>query len=201
MPVPRQLRQGPQTRARTRSRQARRGQSVVEFALVLPIMLFLLVAVIDFARIHTTMLAVESAAREAADYGTTLGAGKWQAGAPMDSTVAEMQRRSCVATMSLPDYDDPDGDPATGCTNPAFEYCLTASIGGPCAAVDAAAACEDPVRPTPCTVTVTLTHEFHLFAPIGIDFFDVHLGLPTSITLRRDSTFAMTDIGLTGTSP
>jgi hypothetical protein len=201
MPVTRQLRSRAQMPSPPRSRRARGGQSVVEFALVLPIMLFLLVAVIDFARIHTTMLAVESAAREAADYGTTLGAGKWQTGAPMDSTVAEMQRRSCVATMTLPDYDDPDSDPATGCTNPGFAYCMTASIGGTCAPVDAAAGCEDPLRPTPCTVTVTLTHDFHLFAPIGIDFFDVHLGLPTTITLQRDSTFAMTDIGLAGTTP
>lgn len=158
-------------------------------------MVILMLAILDLARVYTTMISVESAAREAADYATTLGAGKWQAGAPMDGTVAEMQRRACVAASDLPDYEDPDNDPATGCTNPSFAYCLTASIGGPCTyPPDPAQVCEDPLRPTPCTVTVTLTHDFHLLAPLSMDFFGVQLGLPTTLTFSRDSTFAMTDI-------
>ena len=177
-------------------RRSERGQSVVEFALILPIMLILLLAIFDLARIYTTMMSVESAAREAADYGTTLGAGKWQDGAPKDTTVAEMQRRSCVAASNLADYEDGDGDPATGCSNPSFDYCLTPSIGAPCEPFDPAFGCEDPLRSTPCTVTVTLSHEFDLLAPIGIDFFGVRLGLPASLPFQRDSTFAITDIAV-----
>jgi hypothetical protein len=158
-------------------------------------MIIILFAIIDFARIYTTMMSVESAAREAADYGTTLGAGKWQVGAPMDGTVAEMRRRACIAASDLTDYVDPDNDPATGnCTNPSFDYCVTPSVGGGCAAVDPVNACDDPLRATPCRVRVTLTHDFHIIAPVGIDFFGVHLGLPDTITFQRDSTFAMTDI-------
>ena len=182
-------------------RRSHGGQSVVEFALVLPLMLILLLGTLDLARIYTTMMSVESAAREAADYGTTYGAGKWQAGAPLDGTVTEMQRRACLAASNLPDYEDPDNDPATGCTNPSFAYCVTASIGGTCGAVDPVQVCEDPLRPTPCTVTVTLTHDFHLFAPLGIDFFGIHLGLPTTLTFARDSTFAITDIDITTPAP
>ncbi len=178
-----------------------RGQSVVEFTLILPIMLFLLLGIVDFARIYTTMTAVESGAREAADYGTTLGAGKWQSGPPMDQTVTEMERRACVATRNLPDYEDADGDPATGCTNPSFAYCMTASVGGACAPVDPTQGCDDPLRTTPCDVTVTLTHDFHLLAPIGIDFYGVRLGFPSTITFQRDSTFAMTDIDLAVPGP
>ena len=56
----------------------------------------------------------------------------------------------------------------------------------------AAAACEDPLRDPPCRVTVRLSYEFHLFTPVGI-------ALPPTLTFQRDSTFAMTDIGLTPT--
>lgn len=180
----------------TATRPFERGQSVVEFALVLPLMLIMLVAILDLARVYTTMMSVESAAREAADYGTTLGAGKWQDGAPKDGTVSEMQRRSCIAASDLADYKDPDDDPATGCTNPSFAYCLTASIGGPCGPFDPLEVCENPLREPPCTVTVTLTHDFQLLAPLSIDFFGVPLGLPSTLTFDRASTFAMTDIGV-----
>ena len=191
-------------RAARRSRRLESGQSVVEFALVLPIMVFLLFAILDFARIYTTMMSVESAAREAADYGTTLGAGKWETTGPSpttaDGTVAEMQKRACVAASDLTGYADPDGDPATGnCTNPAFAYCLTPTVGGPCGppTAPANADCADPLKATPCRVTVTLTFDFDLFAPMRIEFHGVNLGLPGSITFQRDSTFAMTDIDLT----
>jgi hypothetical protein len=178
------------------------GQSVVEFALVVPLMLILLMAVLDLSRIYTTMMAVESAAREAADYATSYGAGKWQVGSPLDGTVAEMKVRACVAASDLPDYEDPedpDNPQAGTCTNPSFAYCVTSSIGGPCGPVDAAQACDDPLRATPCTVTVTLTHVFHLLAPFAVDFYGVHLGLPATLTFDRDSTFAMTDIGVAPT--
>ena len=105
----------------SRDRASQRGQSIVEFTLVLPVMLILLLAIVDVARIYTTMMSVESAAREAADYGTTLGAGKWQVGGPETTTVAEMERRACVAASDLPDYADPDTNPQNGgCTNPSF---------------------------------------------------------------------------------
>lgn len=178
-----------------------RGQSVVEFALVLPLMLVVLLAILDFARIYTTMLSVESAAREAADYGTTLGAGKWQAGLPMEATVAEMTTRACVAAGNLPDYRDPDGDPGNGCENPVFAYCLTTSVDGECLPMDPAAGCENPTRADPCTVTVTLTHQFQLFAPLNIEVLGVRIGLPSTISFQRDSTFAVTDIDLSTGAP
>jgi hypothetical protein len=180
-----------------RGTSPQRGQSVVEFALVFPLMVLLLLAIVDFARIYTTMLTVESAAREAADFGTTLGAGKWQVGAPMDGTVAEMTRRACVAASDLPDYSDPDGDPSTGCTNPSFAYCMTPTDGAPCLPVDPADGCEVPTRAEPCTVTVTLSYQFHLLAPFNVQFFNTTIGLPSTIDFQRSSTFAMTDIDLT----
>ncbi|HEU4672188.1 MAG TPA: TadE family protein [Candidatus Limnocylindrales bacterium] len=173
------------------------GQSVVEFALILPLMVIIMFAIVDFARIYTAMMSVESAAREAADYGTTLGAGRWQVGPVMDGTVDEMRRRACVASSDLPDYAEPSGtlNHAT-CTNPTFSYCVTASPGGSCGPVNAADLCDDPLRSEPCTVTVTLGYDFHLINPFHLDFFGVQLGVPAQIAFQRDSTFAITDIDL-----
>jgi Flp pilus assembly protein TadG len=194
----------PATRASTPRRSRRRdsGQSIVEFALVVPLMVILLFAIIDFARIYTTMVSVESAAREAADFGTTLGASRWQDGVPKDDTVAEMEARACVAASDLTGYADPDDDPSNGgCTNPTFDYCLTTTTGGSCLPFDPAAGCDDPLRATPCRVTVTLGYDFELLAPLRIDLLGVELGLPTSIALERSSTFAMTDIDLAAPAP
>ena len=185
-------------------RSGSRGQSVVEFALVLPIMVVLLFAIVDFARIYTTMMSVESAAREAADYGTELGAAKWlpdpdpappPAGA--DQTVVDMREHACIASKNLPDYattgGDEDGDGVDdGCTNPAFSYCITA--GGTCGPLNPADGCEITTREPPCKVTVTLSYDFHLLAPLHINILGVEYGVPSTIAITRDSTFAMTDI-------
>ena len=185
-----------------RDRALQLGQSIVEFTLVLPVMLILLLGIVDVARIYTTMMNVESAAREAADYGTTLGAGKWQTGGPMTATVSEMERRACVAASDLPDYADSDSDPQNGgCTNPTFSYCMSPSVGSPCGAVDPGAGCEDPLREPPCIVTVTLTYDFHLLAPLNFEFMGVRYGFPSTLSFARDSSFAITDIDLSPTAP
>lgn len=53
---------GPRKRARSR------GQSMVEFALVLPLLLGFLVIAADFGRAYTAYLTISSAAREGATY-------------------------------------------------------------------------------------------------------------------------------------
>jgi hypothetical protein len=166
---------------------AERGQSVVEFALVVPVMLLILLGIADLGRIYTTMMSVESAGREAADFGTTLGAAHWS-DATKDATIAEMKRRACVASSDLPDYvgDDPAGAVVT-CTNPSFSCEIN---GVPCDTPPAG--CDDPLLLEPCRVKVTLAYDFHLFTPLQI-------GLPPALSFERDSTFAMTDIDLTPT--
>ena len=81
-------------------RHRRSGQSVTEFAVVVPVLLVLLLGIADFGRLYASTVAVEAAGRESADFGAfdtsywddTLGGG-----GNVATTVAEMQRRACVA--------------------------------------------------------------------------------------------------------
>lgn len=171
-----------------------RGQSVVEFALVLPLLVILMIAIIDLARIYTTLLSVESAAREAADFGS-FGSQKWNVAvysALPDGTEASMERRACVAASDLPDYTGPDD----GCTNPTFSYKLSPDRGATWVDYGAALACDDPAREPPCLVRVTLRYEFQLLVPVKIELFGVAYGIPDSLIFERSSTFAMTDLEL-----
>jgi TadE-like protein len=60
-----------------RTRGGERGQSLVEFGVVVPILLMLAVAVGDFGRIFATGVIVESAARNAAELGANEYLADW----------------------------------------------------------------------------------------------------------------------------
>ena len=169
---------------RTRTRPDEAGQSVAELALTLPILLVLLLAVGDVARVYTTMLTIESAAREAADYGAYNSA-NW-IGDASDSTsnhaktLAAMTERACVASRHLPGYSGS----GTSCTNPLVAISLRTSGGAP------ASGCDDPQRtPEPCRVRVDLSYRFDLITPATVEV----VGLPSSLTFTRTSIFAISD--------
>jgi Flp pilus assembly protein TadG len=63
-------RTGPRTTKAHRGRHAR-GQSLTEFALILPVMLTLFGAAVDFSRIYNTWINLEAATRDAAEYVAT----------------------------------------------------------------------------------------------------------------------------------
>lgn len=153
-------------------------------------MLFIALGIVDLARIYTTMLSVESAAREAADYGT-FGSERWAA-TSLPTTEAEMRTRACVASSDLPDYVGS----GTSCTNPSFSYCLSADGGSTCVPYSTALACDDAEREPPCRLSVTLAYTFHLIVPLNIEVFGVEYGVPSTLTFERTSTFAMTDLDL-----
>src|SRR5512143_494828 len=53
------------------TRRRSRGQAMVEFALILPVLLILLMVLIEVARLFSAWLIVENSAREAARYAVT----------------------------------------------------------------------------------------------------------------------------------
>ena len=172
---------------RPRSRTS--GQSVVEFALVFPVMLFLLVGIADFGRMYTTAVAIESATREASDFGA-FQINHWDP-ANVSTTVAEMQKRACVAAAGshLQDYATSDASNNT-CSNPSFQCWLElgaasadcGSSGGWIAGTDCAASATEP----PCTVHVRLEYDFRTILQLPL--------VPGTIHLVRDSKFRISDL-------
>ena len=157
-------------------------------------MVVIVLAIVDMARIYTTMLSVESAAREAADFGT-FGSQKWNAAVynlVPEGTEAQMRRRACVAASALPDYAGPDD----ACANPSFSYELSGDRGATWGAYSTGLGCDDPVRDPPCWVKVTLHYDFRLLVPFNFEIFGVTYGVPSTMTFERSSIFPMTDLDL-----
>lgn len=177
-----------------RSRLPRRsrissGQALVEFALVVPFLMLLILAIGDFARLYTSEIAVESAAREAADYGA-FDASQWDTSVnpnQVTATVDEMIRRACTAASNLPDYVA-TGDSTSLCSaagsNPRFSYELEDSTGAPIA--NPPGTCGSPATDPPCVVHVTMSYTYHTFFSVP--------PYPATIAFQRDSRFAISDL-------
>ena len=169
-----------------------RGQAFVELALILPLLLFMALGIFDFARAFTTAITIESAAREAADFGG-LYPWHWDASDPssITTTAEEMETRACSAASNLTDYagsNPDDGAPVT-CTNPAVAYQLINNTSY--------ANCLDvPRDEVPCRVEVTVTYDFNVIVPLRLQFGDTELGLPSQLTISRESTFAISNFEL-----
>jgi len=163
---------------------------------VFPVLALLLVGVADFARWYTSAIGIESAAREAADYGAFDEANWADTNPPI--TVAGMIQRACTAASTLPDYQgDPVGTPSMTCTNPSFECEISpdpsagfGNVSTPCATYEEATSawtCGTDGSLPACRIRVRLTHTFHLF--LGIP------PMPNSVTFDRTSIFAVSDLG------
>jgi len=163
---------------RARKRRAQRGQGLVEFALVVPLMMLLAVALGDYGRLYTAAITVESAAREAADFGAMQGTAKWDLtnGAQIAQNVADMKLRACTAASTLSDYAGPNSN----CSVPSFSWAVERLPGsGNCST-------QGPYD-DPCIIRVTITYQFHMFLSFA--------PLPPILTITRESRFAISDLG------
>lgn len=164
-----------------RIRRRERGQGLAEFALVVPLMFLLAVAVGDFGRLFNAAIATESAAREAADYGAFLGSSAWaSAQFPWTANETEMRLRACTAMTGQTDFENSAGT-CTG--NPVMSWQLEDSNGVSPPPVDCG-----PLTGlvAPCRIHVTVTYIFRPLIPVP--------PIPSSLTLTRESWFALSDL-------
>ncbi len=97
-------------RARTRGR----GQSLAEFALLLPLMLAFLGLALDFSRVFQAWITLESATRDAAESAATDATSSSEA-----LTLA--QERICLQSQTVPGFQlssSPPPDDVERCTTP-----------------------------------------------------------------------------------
>ncbi len=97
-----------------RRRTNSRGQSLVELALVVPVLLTIMGAAIDVARVYGAWVALDSATRDAAEQVATSD------GATSDFATASAHARSvlCSEMTSVAGFVAPAGNP-TNCSQPA----------------------------------------------------------------------------------
>jgi Flp pilus assembly protein TadG len=101
--------------------RSRRGQSLVEFALILPFLLAFAGAGTDLARAYQAWLTLESAARNAAEYAATSSVDA--SGAQTDA-----QRIVCLESQRLPGFIAGTGvNPTQTCSAPSVTATFTTS--------------------------------------------------------------------------
>ena len=163
---------------------------MVEFAVIVPLMVLLVIAIADFGRFYNAAVAVETAGREAADFGA-FETSYWEP-SNVTVTVDEMRRRACIAAAGshLEGYETTDPVNHTTCSNPSFQ--CTLELGGSTTPCDTsggfvgATDCSSPATDPPCTVHVRMEYDFNTFLGVA--------PLPASVHITRDSRFRISSL-------
>ncbi len=136
---------------------ARRGQAVVEFALVLPLVLILMISVFEFARAWNIQQVLTDAAREGARV-AVVGSGAGESSGVITTKV----NAAINNALSAAGINPGDADPPV----------LTGIAGG---------------RGNPATVQLALPYRFTFLGPLmGWTIGKSTLKLRTSITMRNE---------------
>jgi len=96
------------SRRRRRSTRSSRGQSLVEFALVLPVLLILVLMAIDFGRLFSSWVTLNNAARVAANYAAANPDEAFGAGSDYETQVNKEGFASLNATCATAGVPPPD---------------------------------------------------------------------------------------------
>jgi hypothetical protein len=174
-----------------RRRNRHSGQALAELAVIVPVMLLMVIGIADLGRLYGSAVAIEAAAREAADFGA-FDSSYWMP-VNVPTTVNDMRTRACTAAAGshLQGYETTDPVNNSTCTNPTFACFLErngastdceASLG-----VTDGVDCFDGVgTEPPCTVHVHMDYEFRLILSFPL--------LPGSIQISRDSRFRISNL-------
>jgi len=153
-----------------------RGQALVEFALVLPVFVVLLMSIFDFGRVIWAKNSLESAAREGARYAIVHGDSIGQTCPVGPSTgvfsTAPAASSSCPypAPSKQSIYDQVRAFAWAGGVRPTTCTTADTSSGGPCITVCYGASCSGDTNTSSTTirgtyVTVTATSAVYLTVP------------------------------------
>lgn len=116
---------------------SRRGQSLVEFALVLPMLIVLFLGIADFGRVFAAGITVEGIARNAAE----IVAG--------DSRMAELKDAACDSACRSGLYDDLHQLAASAACDEAKRLNATTDVDGSCAGLLVIGTCVHDTVTTP----------------------------------------------------
>jgi TadE-like protein len=173
-----------------RARRRGRGQTVVEFALILPVFLVVTLAVIDGSRAFTAQIELTNGVRNAALYAYKGNYNAWCRD-PSDPTEADPGMPVTVACPAGATAASYDGDP----TNLAYRIAAEASGMDITQITLSAPLCGlGPGAPTlPCSsvanpkyVTITATYRFTPLTPLLSQFWGGTIILTASSTARVD---------------
>lgn len=159
--------------SRRTERPPRRGQAMIEFALVLPLLVLLLVMAIDFGRVFFGWVALQNTVRIGADF----AAQHWEAW-PDDPSGPSVQARADYQSVMINDLQATNCTYATPLPEPVFE-----DIDSPADGLNWGDLAH-----------VSLTCDFELITPLAENIF----GGP--VTIRAESTFMLHGTA-TGTIP
>jgi PKD repeat protein len=145
------------TRAGPLTLRRSRGQALVEFALILPVFLLLLVIAVDFGRLFFSYIQIHNAAREAAAFGARQPTNTVEmADAAVRETSSQAQRGENAVTLT------------TACANQVGTSIACSSATGGAGAGN--------------TITVRVNEPFTFLTPLISGFFGGNLQLNASAT-------------------
>lgn len=151
------------------------GQALVEYILVLPVVLVLIVNVVNFAGFFYAWIAVANASRAAADYAIMGGSTVRDLSTPVPSATVI---NSLIATdiASLPNKASLVVDICQRANN------IVTTISGTCTAVP-----NDPEANTYTVTTVDVTYTYQPFIPASFQFpgLNVYATMPPTSIHRR----------------
>ena len=142
------------TRMLRREKGGRRGQTLVEFALILPIFILLLVGIFDFGRAIYAFNTISNAAREAVRVGIV--------DQSCDVIGTEAQNRAGLGIVWAPTVAAPCGPAGTG----VVVRFLNADGSTPSGSDNCVEPDLDPGVPISCLVEVTVSYEYNAATPI-----------------------------------